>query len=123
MLLKGPARGCAVFVAVVGLTAPAIGQNQMVIDRGLLDDLPYTVIYPDMLRVIDDGSPETIVTLEHPDAFLRCDVFAVQGGEDGWTAESALQHHNTDGIRDNITRSRRSGRCSTPHPSESRSWR
>jgi hypothetical protein len=92
------AHRAAVVIAVVGLSSPAFAQGQMLIDRGLLEDLPYTVIYPDILATFDDGNPETIVTLQHPQAFLQCDVFAVQGGDEGWSAQAALQNLNIEGI-------------------------
>ena len=73
-------------------------QIQMLIDRGLTDDLPYTAIYPDVLRSVDDGSPETILTLQHPGAALQCDFFAVSDTRTGWQAEEALASLDVAGI-------------------------
>ena len=93
-------RVTSVFLALsasVG-TSLAQDQSQVVIDRGLTEDLPYTAIYPSVLRSVDDGSPATILTLQHPDAPLQCDVFAVPGAEADWTAESALDKLDVAGI-------------------------
>jgi len=85
-------------LAFLGGEALAQDQAQVVIDRGLTDDLPYTAIYPNILRSVDDGSPATILTLQHPDAPLQCDVFAVAGAEAGWSAETALDKLDVKGI-------------------------
>lgn len=95
---SGPARHAAIALALCGLVTPALAQNQMLIDRGLTEDLPYTAIYPNVLQSVDDGNSETILTLQHPDAFVRCDVFAVPGAPDGWTAEDALENLDISGI-------------------------
>lgn len=96
----GGRRAAAIFASLVGLGSPAIAQDQsqVVIDRGLTEDLPYTAIYPNVLRSVDDGSPATILTLQHPDAPLQCDAFAVGGAEEGWTAETALSKLDVAGI-------------------------
>lgn len=85
-------RAAAVLFALSAISAPTLAQDQpqVVIDRGLTEDLPYTAIYPDILRSVDDGSPATILTLQHPEAPLQCDAFAVQGAEGSWSAEAAL---------------------------------
>lgn len=98
MLRPGPARGAAIALALCGAVSPAFAQNQVIIDRGLTDDLPYTAIYPDVLKTVDDGNSQTILTLQHPGALLQCDVFAVSGAEDGWTADGALQNLDVAGI-------------------------
>jgi len=93
-------RVCSVLLALsasVGMSL-AQDQTQVVIDRGLTDDIPYTAIYPSVLRSVDDGSSATILTLQHPDAPLQCDVFAVPGGEANWSAESALDKLDVPGI-------------------------
>lgn len=101
MYQSGIARKTA-FAAVLGmLCAPVLAQEapvQMIIDRGLTEDLPYTAIYPNVLRSIDDGSSETILTVQHPDALLRCDFFAMPGAPGGWSAESALSSLDVAGI-------------------------
>jgi hypothetical protein len=85
-------------MAVAGLAGPALAQNQMIIDRGLTEDLPYTVIYPDVLQATDDGNPETVITLRHPDAALQCDAFVVPGAGEGWSAQAALDSLDVDSI-------------------------
>jgi hypothetical protein len=96
----GGRRGAALLAILAGLGSPVLAQDQsqVVIDRGLTDDLPYTAIYPNVLRSVDDGSPATILTLQHPEAPLQCDAFAVPGAEAGWTAEEALGKLDIAGI-------------------------
>lgn len=95
----GPARLAAAAAAAIALSSAAFAQGgQVIIDRGLTEDLPYTAIYPDVLQTFDDGNPETILTLRHPGATLQCDVFAVPGAKDGWSAEEALQGLDVAGI-------------------------
>jgi len=92
---------CAALVLAVASSAGlalAQDQAQVVIDRGLTEDLPYTAIYPSVLRSVDDGSPATILTLQHPDAPLQCDAFAVAGAEPDWTADAALSKLDVAGI-------------------------
>ncbi len=86
--------------SVVVAAMPVLAQEpvQMIIDRGLTEDLPYTAVYPDVMRSIDDGSPETFLTIQHPDALLQCDFFAVPGAPDGWSAEQALATLDVAGI-------------------------
>jgi hypothetical protein len=94
-------RSTALAAALGMLCSPVLAQDQpvqMIIDRGLTDDLPYTAIYPNVLRSIDDGSSETILTLQHPDALLRCDFFSVPGASGEWSAESALSSLDVAGI-------------------------
>lgn len=85
-------------VAIAGLLAPAFAQDQppadgtvqIKSDRGLTEDRPYTVFYPPVLEVVDDGSETTVMTLRHPQAPLQCDVMIVDGAPAGWTADNAL---------------------------------
>ena len=94
-----PARRAAAAAAAIALSTAAFAQGgQMIIDRGLTDDMPYTAIYPDVLQTFDDGNPDTILTLRHPGAALQCDFFAVEGARDGWSAEEALQSLDVAGI-------------------------
>lgn len=96
---SGPARHVALATALWGIVvAPAFAQSPVRVDRGLTEDLPYTAFYPSILRSVDDGNSETILTLRHPDAVIQCDVFAVQGAPDGWTAENALKNLDVPGI-------------------------
>lgn len=93
-------RGVATLLAIAALCSQAVAQDQsqVVIDRGLTEDLPYTAIYPNVLRSVDDGSSATILTLQHPGAPLQCDVFAVPGGEADWSADAALNKLDVAGI-------------------------
>lgn len=95
----GAARRVAIVVAICGAVSPAFAQGgQVIIDRGLTEDLPYTAIYPDVLKTVNDGNAQTILTLQHPNALLQCDVFAVAGADESWTAEGALQNLDVAGI-------------------------
>lgn len=93
-------RSAATVIAAAVLCGQAVAQEQaqVVIDRGLTEDIPYTAIYPNVLRSVDDGSAATILTLQHPDAPLQCDIFAVAGAQDGWSAEQALNKLDAAGI-------------------------
>lgn len=101
MRKSGKAHQFATVVAVLGLTMPAaFAQDiQIMRDVGLTEDLPYTVFYPSVLNTVDDGNSQTIITLQPAgDKFLQCDVFAVSGAADGWTADSALSTLDVSGI-------------------------
>jgi hypothetical protein len=90
----------ALVTALVMACGPVTAQQQVqvVVDRGLTEDLPYTAIYPSILRTADDGNPATILTLQHPDALLQCDVFAVPATSEAWSAEGALSALDVGGI-------------------------
>ena len=87
---KGLASRGALAAALIVIATPALSQVNVIIDRGLTDDPPYTIIYPDVLRQIDDGDPQTVVTVQHPDALLQCDFYAVPSATAEWTPQSAL---------------------------------
>lgn len=70
----------------------------MQIIQGSAPERPFTVIYPDVLRVIDDGSDVTVITLQHPNAIMQCDALVGDGAPADWTAESALANLNTGEI-------------------------
>ncbi|MDP1730348.1 MAG: hypothetical protein Q8L54_04045 [Devosia sp.] len=92
--------GLAMLAALAALGGEVLAQDQaqVVIDRGLTEDLPYTAIYPNVLHSVDDGSPVTILTLRHPEVPLQCDAFAVAGAGAGWSAEAALRKLDVAGI-------------------------
>lgn len=94
----GAAMVLAAALATAGAPVLAQDQVQMIIDRGLTEDLPYTAIYPEVFRTVDDGSPETFLTIQHPDALLQCDFFSVPGAAAGWSAEAALTNLDVAGI-------------------------
>jgi hypothetical protein len=90
-------RKAVIVLALAGLGSPALSQ-QIMSDRGITADLPYTIFYPDILQPVDDGSDLTVLTLQHPEAPLRCDIFAVPDEREGWTAEGALGNLDVAGI-------------------------
>lgn len=100
MLYASFGRAAALVAVLSAVGTPVLAQDgvQMIIDRGLTDDLPYTAIYPNVLQSVDDGNADTILTLRHPAAALQCDFFSVPGAADGWTAEAALQTIDVPGI-------------------------
>lgn len=81
-----------------GFTLPALAQEQVLVDRGLTEDVPYTIYYPNVLTTVDDGNPDTVITLRHAAAPIQCDAFVVPGGAADWTAESALQNFDASTI-------------------------
>ncbi len=85
-------RSALFLAAALAMTcAPVAAQEiQMIIDRSLTDDPPYTAIYPDVMQTADDGNPQTILTLHHPNLPMQCDVFVYPDPPEGWTAEGAL---------------------------------
>jgi hypothetical protein len=100
---RGLRRGAALCAAALAACWPATAQERVIIDRGLTDDLPYTAIYPEVMRSVDDGSSETILTISHPDALLRCDFFSVPGAPEGWSAADALSSLDIAGIESSWT--------------------
>ena len=101
MLKTSFGHGAALVAALAVLTGPVLAQGQQVqviIDRGLTDDLPYTAIYPNVMRSVDDNNSETILTIQHPDALMQCDFFSVAGAPDGWSADAALASLDAAGI-------------------------
>lgn len=76
-------------LALAASTLSATGDETVVIDRGLTEDRPYTLIYPTSLKPIDDGSPVTVATLQHPEAPLRCDAMIADDAPANWTAKEA----------------------------------
>jgi hypothetical protein len=95
---KGFGRSIALCAAALLAGSQALAQERVIIDRGLTDDLPYTAIYPQVMQSVDDGSSETILTISHPDALLRCDYFSVAGAPEGWSAEAAVSSLDVAGI-------------------------
>jgi hypothetical protein len=91
MSRTGIRRMLAVTAAFAMACGPVAAQEiQVVIDRSLTDDPPYTAIYPEVLQTTDDGNPQTILTLRHPEAPLQCDVFVLPDAPGEWNAEAAL---------------------------------
>ena len=59
---------------------------------------PFTVIYPDVLEVVDDGSDVTVMTLRHPNAVMQCDAMVQDGAGTDWSAEEAVKNLDVNGI-------------------------
>jgi hypothetical protein len=99
------ARGFALASAFCILLAPVVAQDQMqvVIDRSLTEEIPYTLIYPSVMPSIDDGSTDTILTISRPDIFAQCDLIAVPDADAAWSAQAALEKLDVAGIESNWT--------------------
>ncbi len=85
---------------VLAATPPAIAQDkvEMNVLQGALPERPFTVIYPNILEVVDDGSDVTVLTLRHPDAVMQCDALVQDGAGADWSAEKALETLDVNGI-------------------------
>lgn len=96
----GMPQGAILLAAMAMNAAPVLAQDQvqMVIDRGATPERPYTLIYPEVLETVDDGSDVTVQTLRHPDAVMQCDAMIQDGAGSDWTAESALENLDVAGI-------------------------
>lgn len=94
-------RRLGIILSVIAFAAPAFAQNQILSDRGITEDLPFTIYYPDVLQASDDGNPDTVITLRHGAAAVQCDAFVVDGGAEGWTAQRAVDELDVDGIEAN----------------------
>ncbi|QQR40323.1 hypothetical protein [Devosia rhizoryzae] len=69
--------------------APVLVLAQEVsITRSVLQDLPYTLIYPAVLQATGGGVDP--VTLNHPQAPLQCDMHVVPVEDTSWTVDGAL---------------------------------
>ena len=86
-------RAATLAAMAAGSCLPTVAQTeiQVVIDRGLTDDPPYTIIYPDVLRQVDDSNPQTVLTVQHPGALLQCDFYALPSAPADWQADAALE--------------------------------
>lgn len=70
----------------------ALGQQEVAvnIDRGVIETRPFTAIYPQSFQQVDDGNEVSVLTLQHAQAAIQCDVLVADGQAEGWTAETAL---------------------------------
>lgn len=96
----GVPRGIVFFAAVaLAVSPPVIAQDQvqMQVVQGP-PERPFTVIYPNVLQVFDDGSDITAITLRHPDAIMQCDALIQDGAAADWSADNALATLDTNGI-------------------------
>jgi hypothetical protein len=97
----GAPQGAILLAALAMVAVPPVSaqeQVQMVVVQGQTPERPFTVIYPDVLEVVDDGSDVTVLTLRHPNAVMQCDAMVQDGAGSGWSAESALENLDVDGI-------------------------
>lgn len=85
--------------AISGLAAltmgllPAAAYAQSVnVTRSILQDQPYTVIYPDVM--VPSGGATEPLNLTHPSVPLQCDLTIVPVQDTDWTAQSALASLN-----------------------------
>lgn len=80
------------FSALVALSlglAPVAALAQSVnVTRSVLQDQPYTLIYPSAM--VPSGGAGDPLTINHPDAPLQCDLTIMPVEDTNWTAESAL---------------------------------
>jgi hypothetical protein len=81
----------AVLAGLSLVVSPTLAAAQSVsVTRSILDDLPYTLIFPEPM-VVAGGTVEPVsVTINHPEAPLQCDMRVVPVEDTDWTAEGAL---------------------------------
>jgi len=97
----GVSQGVTLVAALIlAATPPVIAQDQvqMSVVQGQTPERPFTVIYPDVLQVFDDGSDVTVLTLRHPDAVMQCDALVQDGAPADWNADAAVANLDTAGI-------------------------
>ena len=97
----GISQGVTLVAALIlAATPPVIAQDQvqMSVVQGQTPERPFTVIYPNVLQVFDDGSDVTVLTLRHPDAIMQCDALVQDGAPTDWNADAALGGLDTAGI-------------------------
>lgn len=82
-------RRAAAFAACAALLAgPAMAQA-INATRSSLPDLPYTLLYPDVMIASENG-PDGRVRLNHVNAPVRCDLVVIPVEDAEWTPQSAL---------------------------------
>lgn len=79
-------------LAVLGLVlSPSLAAAQSIhITRSILPNLPYTLIFPEPMVVAGSAMDPVMVTINHPEAPLQCDMSVVAVEDTDWTAEAAL---------------------------------
>ena len=71
--------------------SPTIAAAQSVsVNRSILPDTPYTLIFPEPMIVAGGGVEPLSVTINHPQAPLQCTMTVVAAEDTGWTPQSAL---------------------------------
>lgn len=82
-----PAISCLAALSMGLLPAAAYAQSVNV-TRSILQDQPYTIIYPDFM--IPSGGATEPLSLTHPSVPLQCDITIVPVEDTTWSADSAL---------------------------------
>lgn len=82
-----PAISCLAALSISLLPAAAYAQSVNV-TRSILQDQPYTIIYPDFM--IPSGGASEPLSLTHPSVPLQCDITIVPVEDTTWSADSAL---------------------------------
>ncbi len=72
----------------VALTPVMAAAQSVNITRSVLTNLPYTLIYP--AEMVASGGGDDILTINHSEAPLQCDLSVVPVEDTDWTAEAAL---------------------------------
>lgn len=87
-------------LAVFGLVlSPSLAVAQSVnVTRSILPDLPYTLIFPEPMVVATSSLDPVMVTINHPEAPLQCEMSVVPVEDTEWSAESALDILNDDDV-------------------------
>lgn len=83
----------AVTLALLPAASLAQGIN---VTRSILEDQPFTMIYPETM-VASGGAGEPLI-INHPDAPLQCELTIVPVEDAAWSAETALASLNEEDI-------------------------
>ena len=97
----GAPQGAILFAALaLAATPPVVAQEQvqMNVVHGPTAERPFTVIYPNVLESVDDGSEVSVLTLRHPNAGMQCDALVQDGAGTDWSADKALASLDVNGI-------------------------
>lgn len=73
---------------VAGLAAATAQAQDISISRSSNPDVPFTLIYPSTM--VASGDAQDMLTLNHPNAPLQCQLSIVPVEDTSWTAEDAL---------------------------------
>lgn len=64
------------------------------VTRGILDDQPYTIIYP--AAMVASGGGADPLTINHPNAPLQCELTILPATADDWTPQGALDEFDEE---------------------------
>lgn len=82
---------CVAALSLALFPATAFAQSVNV-TRSILQDQPYTLIYPDTM--VASGGADEPLTINNPNAPLQCDLTVEPVKDTSWTAENALASLN-----------------------------